>query len=92
MRRNPLIFWLGSSLLISALAAPGETSAQWAVGSTLAISVDDSPLGTSFTQNVLLGAGTTVLDAGELTLTQTLIPAGSTRNGWFSTTRRRAAT
>ena len=76
MVRNPLVFSLGSLGLIAALAIPRGASAEWLVGSTMAITVDDSPLGTNFTQNVTLGNGATTLDHGELTLTQTLIPAG----------------
>jgi len=58
------------------LAVSSNASAGFLVGSTLAISVDDSPLGTNFTQNVTLAPGTTPLDQGELSLTQTLVPAG----------------
>jgi PEP-CTERM motif len=74
--RSPVVVWFGSFVLFSALIAPGDASAGWVVGSDLVISVQDSPLGTSFTQTVTLGAPSTVLDQGELTLTQTLVPAG----------------
>jgi hypothetical protein len=39
--------------------------------------VSDDPLGNSFTQNVTLGNGTTTIDNGALTLTQTLVPTGA---------------
>jgi hypothetical protein len=59
-----------------ALVVPSEANAGWLVGGTMPISVTDSSLATDFTQNVTLGAGMTTLDQGELTLTQTIIPAG----------------
>jgi PEP-CTERM motif len=59
-----------------ALVVPSQAPAGWVVGGTIAVSVTDSPLATNFTQNVTLGDGTTILDQGELTLTQTIIPAG----------------
>ncbi len=58
------------------LATPSEASAGFLVGGTLTISVDDSPIGTNFSQNVTLGPGMTTLDQGEMTLTQTLAPSG----------------
>jgi hypothetical protein len=71
--RNPHALWFAPLILVASVAAPRSASADWLIGSSMTISVDDSPLGTSFSQNVTLGPGTTVLDQGELTLTQTLV-------------------
>jgi len=58
------------------LATPSEASAGFLVGGNLTVSVDDSPIGTNFSQTVTLGPGTTTLDQGEMTLTQSLAPSG----------------
>jgi hypothetical protein len=71
-----LVRVLGVMSFAGALVVPSEAPAGWVVGGTMPVSVTNSPLDTNFTQNVTLGAGTTVLDQGELTLTQTIIPAG----------------
>ena len=72
-----LVRILGVMIFAGSLAVPSEAPAGWLVGGTISVTVTDSPLGTTFSQDVTLGAGTTVLDHGELTLTQTIIQAGS---------------
>jgi hypothetical protein len=67
---------LGALIVAGGLADPSPARAGWLVGGTMKITVDDSPLATNFTQDVTLAAGCTTLDRGELTVTQTLIPAG----------------
>jgi hypothetical protein len=74
--KNELARILGALIVAGGLAVPTPARAGWLVGGTMTITVDNSPLGTNFTQGVTLGAGTTTLDKGELTLTQTLIPDG----------------
>jgi hypothetical protein len=73
LRRNVIL--LSSLALASMLAQPLPAAGGWLVGGSLSVGVDDSPLGTSFTQNVTLMPGTTTLDNGELTLTQTIVQA-----------------
>jgi len=70
-----LIF--GTLALGSILATPSGASAGFLVGGNLTVSVDDSPIGTNFTQTVTLGTGMTTLDQGEMTLTQSLFSSGS---------------
>jgi hypothetical protein len=67
---------LSTLILIWAMSTPQPTVAGWLVGGSLSIGVDDSPLGTSFTQNLTLMPGTTTIDAGEMTLTQSIFQAG----------------
>jgi PEP-CTERM motif len=74
--RAPLILSFGSLLFLAALASPPQASAGWLVGSQLQISISDDPAGNSFNGTVTLGAGTTTIDNGLLTLTQTLVPEG----------------
>jgi hypothetical protein len=78
MKRISLLFSFGLLVLTSDLAAPREATAGLLLGSTMKLSVQDSPLGSGFTQNVTLGPGTTTLDKGELTLTQSVVIAGPT--------------
>ena len=59
------------------LTAPPRASAGYLVGGPLQLSVYDSPIGTDFNQTITIGDGTTTLDAGEMTVTQTLVPAGA---------------
>ncbi len=69
-------------LIFGALAAswmlttPYEASAGLLVGGALTVSVDDSPINTNFSQTLTLGPGTTTLDQGEMTLSQTLVSTG----------------
>ncbi len=58
------------------LGSSSGATAGVTVGGTLSVSVDDSPIGTNFTQNVTLSPGTTTLDQGEMTLTQSLFSSG----------------
>jgi hypothetical protein len=74
--KNDLARILGALIVAGGLAVPSPARAGWLVGGTMKITVDNSPLGTNFTQDVTLAAGTTTLDKGELTLSQTLISAG----------------
>jgi hypothetical protein len=77
--KNDLARILGALIVVGVLAVPSPARAGWLVGGAMKITVDDSPLGTNFTQDVTLAAGTTTLDRGELMLTQKLIPAGPGR-------------
>jgi hypothetical protein len=74
--KNDIARILGALIVAGGLAVPSPARAGWLVGGTMKITVDDSPLATNFTQDVTLAAGTITLDKGELTLTQSLIPAG----------------
>jgi PEP-CTERM motif-containing protein len=67
---------LGALIVGWMLATPSEVSAGFLIGGTLTISVDDSPIGTNFSQNVTLNPGMTTLDLGEMTLTQSLVTTG----------------
>jgi hypothetical protein len=67
---------LGALIVGWTLAAPSQVSAGFLVGGTLTVSVDDSPIGTNFSQNVTLSPGMTTLDQGEMTLTQSLFTTG----------------
>jgi hypothetical protein len=73
-RNRILIF--GSIVAGWLLYSPPDASAGLVVGGTLALSVDDSPLGTSFNQTITLGPGTTALDQGEMTVAQSIVSAG----------------
>jgi hypothetical protein len=70
------IVLLGTLAVGWMLGTPASASAGWLVGSAMSVGVQDSPLGTNFTQNVTLARGTTTLDSGEMTLTQTLVTSG----------------
>ncbi len=72
--RFQFITLLGS--LILTMVAPGQAAAGWLVGGSLAVSVTDSPISTNFSEQVTLTPGTSTLDAGEMTLTQSIVPAG----------------
>jgi len=58
------------------LAVPPEASAGFRIGGPLTVSIDDSPIGTNFSQTVTLSPGMTTLDQGEMTLTQSLFTTG----------------
>jgi hypothetical protein len=58
------------------LANPYEASAGITVGGPLTVIVDDSPINTDFSQTLPVGAGTTSLDQGEMTVSQMLVSTG----------------
>jgi hypothetical protein len=66
-----------ATTLLGGLAASPALAGPWDIGGTIAITGSNAP--NNFSQNVTLGAGSTALDGGALTLTQTLVnePGGA---------------
>ena len=58
------------------LAIPSGASAGFLVGGNLTVAVDDSAIGTNFSQTVTLGPGTTTLTGEMMTLGQSLVTTG----------------